>query len=88
LRWPSIAPAVARMNAENVERFAAYVRDAQARGEIRADLDANAEAIAITGAMRGIMGQWLIDPRSVDLDAVRDSFIAGLERSWTPATRR
>jgi hypothetical protein len=30
------------------------------------------------------MGQWLIDPESVDLDAVRDNFIAGLRRSWMP----
>jgi hypothetical protein len=29
------------------------------------------------------MGQWLIDPDSVDVDAVRDAFIAGLRRSWT-----
>jgi AcrR family transcriptional regulator len=82
LRWPSIAPTVARLNAIMVERFADHVRSAQAKGEIRADLDAKAEAIAITGAMRGIMGQWLIDPDSIDLDAVRDNFIAGLRRSW------
>ena len=45
---------------------------------------ATAEAVAIMGAMRGIMGQWLIAPDSVDLDAVRDNFIAGLRRSWMP----
>jgi AcrR family transcriptional regulator len=82
LRWPSIAPTVARLNAIMVERFAEHVRSAQGKGEIRADLDAKAEAIAITGAMRGIMGQWLIDPDSLDLDAVRDNLIAGLRRSW------
>lgn len=84
LRWPSIAPAVARLNTDMVERFAGNLRAAQASGEIRANLDATAEAIAITGAMRGIMGQWLIDPDSIDLDAVRDNFIAGLRRSWSP----
>lgn len=83
LRWPSIAPTVARLNAEMVERFAGHIRAAQAAGEIRADIDPMAEAIAVTGAMRGVMGQWLIDPERVDVDSVRDGFIAGLRRSWT-----
>ena len=82
LRWPSIAPTVARLNAEMTGRLAAQIRAAQASGDIRAGLDATAEAVAIMGAMRGIMGQWLIAPDSVDLDAVRDNFIAGLRRSW------
>jgi AcrR family transcriptional regulator len=83
LRWPSIAPAVARLNADMVGQFARHLRTAQEKGEIRADLDATAEAIAITGAMRGIMGQWLVDPDSIDIDAVRDNFIAGLRWSWS-----
>jgi len=84
LRWPSIAPTVARLNAAMVEGFAGHLRTAQEKGEIRADLDPQSEAVALAGAMRGIMGQWLIDPESVDLDAVRDNFIAGLRRSWMP----
>ena len=83
LRWPSIAPAVARLNADMAEQFARALRAAQESREIRADLDATAEAIAITGAMRGVMGQWLMDPDTIDLDAVRDNFIAGLRRSWS-----
>jgi AcrR family transcriptional regulator len=83
LRWPAIAPAVARLNVGMVERFAGHIRTAQDEGEIRRDLDPHAEAVAITGAMRGIMAQWLIDPDLLDLDAVRDNFIAGLRRSWT-----
>jgi AcrR family transcriptional regulator len=85
LRWPSIAPAVARLNADMDERFAMHIRAAQESGEIFPNLDATAEAIALTGAMRGIMGQWLTDPDSIDIDAVRDNFIAGLRRSWSPA---
>src|SRR5262249_24751663 len=77
LRWPSIAPTVARLNAEMTGRLADQIRAAQASGDIRAGLDATAEAVAIMGAMRGIMGQWLIDPDSIDLDALRDNFIGG-----------
>jgi AcrR family transcriptional regulator len=87
LRWPSIAPTVARLNAAMVDSFTGHLRAAQEKGEIRADLDARAEAVVVTGAMRGIMGQWLIDPDSVDLDAVRDNFIAGLRRSWLSETQ-
>jgi AcrR family transcriptional regulator len=82
LRWPAIAAVVARLNREWIDRIAAQLRSAQARGDVRADLDPVAEAVAVSGAMRGIMAQWLIAPDSIDLDAVRDAYISGLRRSW------
>ncbi len=82
LRWPAIAAVVARLNQEWIDRIAAQLRSAQAKGDVRADLDPVAEAVAVSGAMRGIMAQWLIAPDSIDLDAVRDAYIAGLRRSW------
>jgi len=84
LRWPSIAEVVARLNQEWIDRISAQIRTAQRLGDIRADIDPAAEAVAISGAMRGIMAQWLIAPDSIDLDAVRDAYIAGLRRSWKP----
>jgi AcrR family transcriptional regulator len=84
LRWPSIAEVVARLNQEWIDRIAAQIRTAQRQGDIRADIDAVAEAVAISGAMRGIMAQWLVAPESIHLDAVRDTYIAGLRRSWKP----
>jgi AcrR family transcriptional regulator len=84
LRWPSIAEVVARLSREWIDRIAAQIRAAQRRGEIRADIDPVAEAVAISGAMRGIMSQWLVEPDAIDLDAVRDAYIAGLRRSWKP----
>jgi hypothetical protein len=56
--------------------------DGAVRGDIRPDIDPVAEAVAICGAMRGIMSQWLIAPDNIDLDAVRDAYLAGLRRSW------
>ena len=84
LRWPAIAEVVARLNQDWIDRIAAQIRSAQAKGDIRADIDPIAEAVAISGAMRGIMAQWLIAPDEIDLDAVRDSYVAGLRRSWKP----
>ncbi|WP_160170429.1 TetR/AcrR family transcriptional regulator [Afipia sp. P52-10] len=82
LRWPLIAEVTAKLNREQVERFAQQIRAAQALGEIRADIDPVAEAITVSGTIRGIMAQWLVAPDSIDLDAVRDGFIAGLRRNW------
>jgi AcrR family transcriptional regulator len=82
MRHPSIAAVVARLNKEWVERVAGQIRTAQAKGEIRTDIDPTAEAIAIAGTMRGIMSQWLIAPDSIDLDTVRDAYITSLRRSW------
>jgi len=84
LRWPSIAEVVARLNKEWIERIAVQIRAAQRLGNVRTDIDPVAEAVAISGAMRGIMEQWLIAPESIDLDAVRDSYVAGLRRSLKP----
>lgn len=84
LRWPSIAEVVARLNREWTDRISAQIRAAQRQGDIRTDIDPVAEAVAISGAMRGIMAQWLIAPKGIDLDAVRDAYIAGLRRSWKP----
>jgi len=84
LRWPSIAEVIARLDQEWIDRVSAQIRTGQRRGHIRADIDPVAEAVAVCGAMRGIMSQWLIAPESIDLDAVRDSYVAGLRRSWKP----
>lgn len=82
LRWPAIAAVVARLDREWIDRVSTQIRTAQRRGDIRADIDPVAEAVAVCGAMRGIMSQWLIAPDSIDLDAVRDCYLAGLRRSW------
>ena len=82
LRWPAIGEVVARLDRESIDRVSAQIRTAQRHGDIRVDIDPVAEAVAVCGAMRGIMSQWLIAPDSIDLDAVRNSYLAGLRRSW------
>lgn len=84
LRWPSIAAVVARLNQASIGHYAGLIRTAQAQGEIRADLDPVAESVLIAASLRGIMGQWLTAPDAIDLDAVRDAYLAGLRRSWAP----
>jgi AcrR family transcriptional regulator len=84
LRWPSIAEVVGRLDQEAIERFTEQIRAGQQQGDIRREIDPRAEAIAVAGAVRGIMAQWLVAPDAIDLDRVRDAYLAGLRRSWQP----
>jgi AcrR family transcriptional regulator len=83
LRWPSIAVVVARLNREAVDRLAFHVRAGQQRGEICADIDPEAQAVAVLGALHGIMTQWLLSPGDVDMNRVRAAYIASLRRTLT-----
>lgn len=83
LRHPPIAPAIARLNQDSVADFARSLRAGVERGEIRADLDPEAEAVVVLGALRGVMTQWLMDRDTLTLDRARDALIAGLRRNWT-----
>ena len=49
-------------------------------GEIRADVDAAAEAAALIGTLRGVGLQWMADPECFDLDAVREAVKQSLRR--------
>jgi AcrR family transcriptional regulator len=51
----------------------AWIREGMDAGEIRADLDPDAEAAVFVGMLRGVATQWMADPRCFDLDAVRES---------------
>ena len=53
-------------------------------GEARADIDAKAMGILILAGLRGAVGQWLLAPGDIDLDAVRDAFVQSLVRSLAP----
>lgn len=72
---------MARANRE----FRAYLERELERGieagEIRADLDVHAQAASIVGVLRGIVIQWLLDPDSLDLVALRRELCQSLERA-------
>jgi AcrR family transcriptional regulator len=76
-----LATAIAELNRHSVESFAHGLRDAIARKEVRADIDPIAQGTLIITALRGVMTQWLLDPKHVNLDAIKKEFIANLHRS-------
>ena len=63
-----------RMNARS------FILDGIERGEIRADLDPDAEAGLFVGMLRGVAMQWMTDPGCFDLDAVSVSMKDSLRR--------
>lgn len=85
LNRPALAPAIAQLDHESAAGFSRHIRAAIRRGEIRADVDAEAEGVLILSTLRGVMRQWLIAPDRIDLDAIRAEFIAGLRRNWSPS---
>jgi AcrR family transcriptional regulator len=56
-------------------------------GEIRREVDADAEAAIIVGALRGLAIQHLLDSSAFDLEAVCREFTAGIHRSLTAVPR-
>lgn len=59
------------------------MREGIASGELRADIDPAAQAVALMGSLRGIAFQWLLEPGGFDLDAVYAELKANLRRSLT-----
>lgn len=85
LNRPALAPAIAQLDQESAAGFTHHIRAAIRRGEIREDVDPEAEGVLILATLRGVMRQWLIAPDRIDLDAIRAEFISGLRRNWSPA---
>lgn len=83
LKQAPASAAIAQLNRDSIAGFAALIRSGVARGEIRRDVDPNAQASLILAGLRGVMTQWLLDPDAVDLDAVERELL----RSLTAALR-
>ena len=60
---------------------AAALRDSQARGELRDDLDPAALAVEICAALEGLHVWWLRRPDQLDLVAQFDLYLDRLERA-------
>jgi AcrR family transcriptional regulator len=75
---------LAELNARSAKAFEVNVRAAIKAGEARADIDAKAMGILILAGLRGAVGQWLLAPGDIDLEAVRDAFVQSLVRSLAP----
>ncbi|MFO1082313.1 MAG: TetR/AcrR family transcriptional regulator [Reyranellaceae bacterium] len=80
---PALRARIAALSRAYRDAFARHLREAQAAGEIRRDVDPAQQALVILGAIRGLINQWLIEPRGVDLAAARTTLVATVRRALT-----
>jgi AcrR family transcriptional regulator len=78
---PELAKSLSRLAEESKATFADFMRQGIARGEIRADITPEIEAVWILASLRGIMGQWLYDESRTPLPQVRDAFVSSVRRA-------
>lgn len=68
-------------NLKSIEGLEKHILDGIARGEVREDINPHAQATLVLAGLRGVMAQWLINSEMVDLEQVRDEFIASIKRN-------
>lgn len=82
-----LRPKVAEFHRRERKAVAAWIAAGVAQGSVRADIDAAREAALFMSLLRGAAFQWLIDPRSVNLDtlfdAIDETMTRNLKRSRT-----
>ncbi len=71
---PELRPVVAAYNRTALAWFEQHIATGIARGEIAPHNDPGITAVILLGAMRGVMLQWLVDPK-LPLLAVRDRLL-------------
>lgn len=83
---PELRPVVAAYNRSALAWFEQHIATGIAQGEIAPDNDPQVTAMILLGAMRGIMLQWLVDPK-LPVNAVRDRLLVLVERVLRPASQ-
>ena len=77
---PEVNEVFAELNRGFRETARGLIQDGMDRGEIRSDLDPEAEAGLFVGMLRGASLQWMADPGCFDLDALAASLKDALRR--------
>jgi AcrR family transcriptional regulator len=67
---PELKPQIAALTGRWRQGLAADLREGQVRGEIRPDIDCNQQATIILCALRGLMIDHMMDPKTTTLHAV------------------
>jgi AcrR family transcriptional regulator len=71
---------IARVNRDERDGIAAWLRAGQAAGTVRSDVDPDAAAVTFLAVIRGTTTQWLVDP-SVDIVGALTEYAATLDRT-------
>lgn len=81
---PELAASVAKLNRDNIAIFAQQIEAGINAGEIRRDVDPEGQAALILAGLRGLVAQWLVDPKQIDLTRAGKEFAATVKRRLTP----
>lgn len=84
LRDPALLETTAALTDRGISRIAANIRRGIKLGNIRADIDVQAQARIILATLRMATMQWMIDPEQIDIVATRDAFVDNLRRALSP----
>ena len=69
---PELRPRFAALHDSIREQSAGRIRAGIEAGDIRPDVDPDAQAVLMVGAIRGVMYQWLLAPEQLDLNRLFD----------------
>ena len=78
---PERFPGIIKLNRQSAKSFAEHIRAGQESGEIRPQINADAQAILILGQLRGTVAQWLMDTDAISVETIRSAFADTLKRS-------
>jgi hypothetical protein len=81
---PALSDAAQKHNAEVIAKYEEGILDGIKHGEIDSGIRAHSWAIMLVAATRGIVSQWLIHPKKVDLDLLREDLEQAIRHCFKP----
>ena len=81
---PALAEATQKHNAAIIAKYEDGIRNGIKHGDIDSGIRAHSWAIMLMAATRGIVAQWLLRPKSVDIEALRDDLEQAIRHCFAP----
>ena len=81
---PSLADVAQKHNAHVISKYEEGILNGIKHGEIDSGIRAHSWAVMLVAATRGIVTQWLIHPKKVDLDLLRDDLEKAIRHCFAP----
>ena len=81
---PALAEAAQKHNTAIIAKYEDGIRNGIKHGDIDSGIRAHSWAIMLMAATRGIVAQWLIRPKQVDLDLLRDDLEKAVRHCFAP----
>jgi hypothetical protein len=78
-----LADVAAKVNADTVAKFEGAFRNGIEHGEINPMIDPHRTAIMLIGTVRGIIMQWLLNPKKTELEALAKQLLTLMRHHYT-----